>query len=84
MTSGQNGSHGQAYDHDMRVSIMLFVLLIAIALRIPNFCKTGDANANRQSYFSRAADLIVNLGLSIGASLLLSNRPRNDQSGADR
>ena len=62
---------------------MLFVLLIAIALRIPNSSEIGDTNANRQNLFARGADLIVYL--SIGASsLLLSSRPRNGQSGADR
>jgi hypothetical protein len=64
---------------------MLFVLLIAIALRIPSSSETGDANANHQSFFARGADLFVNLSLSIGASsLLLSSRPRNGQSGPDR
>jgi hypothetical protein len=85
MARDKNQYRGQAHNSDIRVSIMLFVLLIAIALRIPSSNEIGNAAANRESFFERAADLIVNLSLSIGASsLLLSNRPRNDPNGADQ
>jgi hypothetical protein len=85
MTRDQDERHGQAHDHDMRVSIMLFVLLIAIALHGPDSGEIGDTSANRQSLFARAADLIVNLSLSIGvSSLLLSSRPRGSRNGADQ
>ena len=74
-----------AYDHDMSVSIMLFVLMIAIALHVPISGEIADDNVHRHGFFMHAFDLIVNFGLSIGMSLLLFlSRPRRGRDGATR
>lgn len=83
MTRDQNQHRGHAHEHDMGVSIMLLVLLIAIALHIPNSGEIGDTGPDRHGFFAHAIDLILNWGLSLGASsLLLSSRPRDDQDKA--
>ena len=59
---------------------MLLVLLIAIASQGHVSGELGDSAA-RFSCFAHAADIVVNLGLSVGPrSLLLSNG--RDQHGA--
>ena len=76
---------GQARGRDMKVSLMLLVLLIAITLQIPISGKIPAASANRQSFFAQAVNLIVNMALSIGASSLpLSSRPENHRNGSSQ
>ena len=75
----------QKQDHDVRVSIVLFVLLVAVALQIPVSGEIGDSNVHRHGLFAQAIDLIINVGLSIGMALLLiSGRPRGRRGGAGR
>jgi hypothetical protein len=64
---------------------MLLVLLIAIALHVPNSGEIRDGSADHHGFFAHAINLIFNFGLSIGASaLLLSSRPGDDQDGSVR
>jgi predicted alternative tryptophan synthase beta-subunit len=73
------------YDHDVSVSIILFVLMIAIAARVPISSEIADDSVHRHGFLMYASDLIVNFGLSIGMSLLLfSSRPRRGRDGAGR
>jgi hypothetical protein len=51
---------------DVMVSVLLALLVAAIALDSPTSGEIGGASADRQSYFASAVDFIVNFGLSIG------------------
>jgi hypothetical protein len=67
---------------DVMVSTMLLALLVAaIALGNATSGEIGGASADRQSYFASAVDFVVNFCLSIGLTwLLFSGRPHeNDE-----
>jgi hypothetical protein len=58
------------------VSVLLALLVAAIALDNPISSEIGGASADRQSYFASAVEFVVNFGLSIGLTwLLFSSRP---------
>jgi hypothetical protein len=71
---------------DAMVSTMLLALLVAaIALENPISREIGGAGADRQSYsyFASAVNFVVNFCLSFGLTwLLFSSRPPGDDKGA--
>jgi hypothetical protein len=69
---------------DVMLCTMLLALLVAaIASDHPIYGEIGGATADRQSYFASAVDLVVNLGLSIGLTWMLfsSRRHGGDKRG---
>src|ERR1700751_4562243 len=76
---------GRSRGVDVMVFTMLLALLVAaIALGSPTSGEIEGAGADRQSYFASAVDLVVNFGLSIGLTwLLFLSRPHGDNKGQD-
>ena len=75
----------QTYHPDVSVSVMLFVLMVAIALHVPISGEIGDDSMHRPGFFMHAFDLMLNFGLGIGMSLLLfSRRAGRRRDGASR
>ena len=68
---------------DVLVStILLALLLAAIALGNPTSDEIVGTSADRQSYFASAVDFVLNFGLSIGLTwLLFSSRPHENDEG---
>jgi hypothetical protein len=79
-SSGPPATHAErSRGFDVMVSVLLALLVAAIALHNAISGEIGGVSADRQSYFASSVDFVVNFGLSIGLTwLVFSSRPHED------